>query len=403
MPFEKPLSVDQHELTRFRILETIRSSNGIARKDIAQKLETSAATVTSVTAEMLSAGIIEEVPSDSMAQEARRGRPRVYLKLLAYSHTVAGVKIGRNIISILIANFAGEELSTYTAPLENAFMSPEEFIEELSKALHAACQSYGMNIDALSAVSIGLAGQIDPTRNFIHWSSSLNKRNVDLGPSLESRFPFPVFVENDANMVAKAEQLFGAGRKTRNFLVVTIEHGIGLGVIINGELYRGERGCGAEFGHTKLHLEGALCQCGQRGCLEAYAGSYSLIREASTANPKDAPKTVEEIIERSEEGDPVATAILDRAGQMFGMGMANLINLFDPQLIIFSGTLKRFDHLHSEKVMAQIKRNVVQVDAPLPEIHVQQWGEEMWAKGAAAHAIEQVSILRIKELATYAA
>ena len=96
------------------------------------------------------------------------------------------------------------------------------------------------------------------TRNFVHWSSSITERNIDFSHLLSNELPCPAFVDNDANLVAKAEQLFGLGKGLKNFLVVTIEHGVGLGIVLDGKLYRGERGCGAEFGHTKVQLDGAL-------------------------------------------------------------------------------------------------------------------------------------------------
>lgn len=403
-PDTGPSVMEQHEITRLRILEAIRDAGSIARKDIAERLVISPATVTSVTADMIDGGLLEEVPAEvRTAATARRGRPRVLLKLNAGACLVAGVKVGRHAITVIISDFEGRSVAGYSMDLDEPAMSPHGFVDNLLKAVHDACGTADLDPARISAVSLGIAGQVDSGRSFVYWSSSLPGRNHDLLPLLQDRFDCPVFIENDANMVAKAEQLFGAGRNLDSFLVVTIEHGIGLGIIQNGKLQRGARGCGAEFGHTKLHYEGALCQCGQRGCLEAYAGSYALIREVSIGDLSNAPSSIAEILERAENGDELARTVLDRAGRMFAMGLANLINLFDPQLIILAGSPDRFDHLHSEPVFAQIRKEVVQVDVPLPEIRVQHGGDMMWSKGAAAHAIEQVSISRIKGLASSAA
>ncbi|NOD63791.1 MULTISPECIES: ROK family transcriptional regulator [unclassified Ruegeria] len=395
-------ATDQRNITRLRVLEQIRATEAISRIDIATALETSPATVTSATADLLSAGLIQEIEGESPSKSARRGRPRVLLKLQGGCHVIAGVKVARHQISVILVDFEGTEIASYIHPLDEARMAPEGFTQMIYTALSHACDAAHRSLTDLSGVCIGIAGLIDAEKNFVHWSSSLTERNVDLSPLLSKALPCPAFIENDANLVAKAEQLFGLGKGLKTFLVVTIEHGIGLGIVFDGKLYRGERGCGAEFGHLKVQLDGALCQCGQRGCLEAYVGEYALIREATIASQATDPRTLADILEAAKAGDARSISVLARAGQMFGMGLSNLINLFDPECIILSGTRGSFEYLHSEEVMARVKSGVVSVDAPLPEIKVNHWGDSMWAKGAAAYGIEQVSILKVRELAAHA-
>jgi predicted NBD/HSP70 family sugar kinase len=282
-------------------------------------------------------------------------------------------------------------------------MRPEDFVKTVHDSIKAACQASDIATTSLSGISIGIAGFVNAEENFLHWSSSIIGRNIDLGPLLSRELPCPAFIENDANLVAKAEQLFGEGKGLQNFLVVTIEYGVGLGIVLNGKLHRGERGCGAEFGHMKVHLDGAECQCGQHGCLEAYVGDYAMIREAQKADPSVNPDCLADITNAARSGHLTMQNVLDNAGQIFGMGLANLINLFDPECIILSGAQVNFDHLHSEQVFERIRKGVVEIDAPLPEFRIHDWGDQIWAKGAAAYGIEQVSILKIKELAANAA
>ncbi len=397
-----PNTMDQRNATRLRVLEHIRRTGTISRIDIASALKTSPATITAATADLLSAGLIKEIEGHTSSKSAKRGRPRVLLQLHGSSYLVAGLKVARHVVSVILVDFEGQEIASCKYPLEDARMAPDAFVSCIRQALEHACKTVGAAIEDLSGVSIGIAGLVDAKRNFVHWSSSITERNVDLSPLLSRALPCHAFIENDANLVAKAEQLFGLGRGLKNFLVVTIEHGIGLGIVLDGKLYRGERGCGAEFGHLKVQLDGALCQCGQRGCLEAYVGEYALIREATVAGHSTEPTTVSDIHSSARAGDARAISVLARAGQMFGMGLSNLINLFDPECIILSGTQVSFEHLCSDEVMARIRNGIVSVDAPLPEIKVHHWGDSMWAKGAAAYGIEQVSILKVRELATNA-
>lgn len=387
--------LDARALTRLRVLNCIRDAGEASRTDIAAALKLSPATVTFVTSGLMAGNLIEEVTGQDTPDNGRRGRPRVSLRLTKDRYHVAGIKIARETMSVLILDFDGTEIASETLPLPAASMEAEELVLAVKDGVTQACEGLPGGVDALSGISIGMAGQIDAAAAHVHWSSSLNHRNTDLAPLLSKHLPCAAFVENDANLVAKAEQLFGEARGLSNFLVVTIEHGIGLGIVLDGKLYRGERGCGAEFGHTKVALGGAPCQCGQHGCLEAYVGSYAVLR---TAMPDTPTATIADVTEAAANGHEAAQEALHQAGQMFGLGLANLINLFDPECIILAGTQYAFDHLHSPAVWERIKECVVNADAPLPEIRVHNWRDLMWARGAAALGIEQVSALKVKEL-----
>ena len=397
-----PVSLEQRNATRLRVLEHIRTKGSVSRIDIASALQTSPATVTAATADLISAGLIKETQSEAQLKSGKRGRPRVLLQLDGQSYLVAGLKVARQVISVILVDFQGNEVASHKYALESARMSSTDFVLAIREALEETCGKIDASIGDLAGVSIGVAGLVDARGNFVHWSSSIAERNIDFNRLLSKELSCPAFVDNDANLVAKAEQLFGLGKGLSNFLVVTIEHGVGLGIVLDGKLYRGERGCGAEFGHTKVQLDGALCQCGQRGCLEAYVGDYALIREMTVSGHSNEMQAVSDIHDLADSGDERASSVLARAGQMFGLGVSNLINLFDPECIIVSGTQKSFEHLCSSEVMTRIRSGVVKVDAPLPDIKVHHWGDLMWAKGAAAYGIEQISILKVKELSANA-
>ncbi len=386
---------EQRSLGRKHIIDTIRKAGEIARIDIAHATNTSPATVTAIVAELLEAGLIAEVSKENSGQ---RGRPRIKLKVRCAAHKVAGIKVSRHFVSVIVADFGGNAIAHHDYPLALAKMSASALCQNILNALDQTCAKAGFPRNEVSSIGIGLAGQIDARRNFVHWSSSLSERNVAFGDMLYAAAGIPIFIDNDANLVTRAEQLFGKGRNVDNFIVITIEHGVGMGIVIDHKIYRGTRGCGAEFGHTKVQLEGALCQCGQRGCLEAYVGDYALLREATIKDNGDTHQTLESLFQAAKEGDELARSIFTRAGRMFAMGLANVINVFDPKLIILSGSHLSNDFLYTEEVIAHVQRSVVQVDEPLPNIVTHAWGEMMWAKGAAAYAIEGISALHINGL-----
>ena len=391
--------LEQREVGRQQVFDTIRTAGRIARIDIARETSVSPATVTAITSELLAAGLIEEIVPEGDREGAKRGRPRVALKIRGSAHLMAGLKISDRSATVILVDFEGNTIGEYDEPLPGPVMSPEELVTLVGQALDGACGAAGRARSEISGVGLGLSGQIDAARNFVHWSPSLDARNVHLGQMLAAALPFPFFMDNDANLVAMAEQLFGEGRNTSDFIVITIEQGVGMGIVIDNQIYRGERGCGAEFGHTKVQLDGALCRCGQRGCLEAYVGDYALLREANIRSGALPEEDLSLLYARARGGDAMAQSILDRAGRMFAMGLANIINIFDPALLILSGEQMAFDFLYSDEVLARVRASVVQVDAALPEIRIHKWGDLMWAKGAAAYAMEGVTAQTIKGLA----
>lgn len=389
---------DQREAGRQQVLDTIRTAGSIARIDIAQITSVSPATVTAITAELLNAGLIEEIEPDSDREGAKRGRPRVSLKIRGASHLIAGIKISDKSATVILIDFEGETVGEHEEPLPAPVMSPDVMASLIRKSLEQACAVAGRQVDEISGLGLGLAGLIDANRNFVHWSPSLKQRNVEFGRILQSTVKIPLFMDNDANLVAIAEQQFGEGRGKSDFIVITIEQGVGMGIVINDRIYRGERGCGAEFGHTKVQLDGALCRCGQRGCLEAYVGDYALLREANISASEQPESDLSTLYEKARAGDPMAKTIFDRAGRMFAMGLVNVINIFDPELVILSGEQMAYDFLYSPDVLDRVRSSIVQVDEGLPDIRVHKWGDLMWAKGAAAYAIERVSELTIQGL-----
>jgi predicted NBD/HSP70 family sugar kinase len=167
--------------------------------------------------------------------------------------------------------------------------------------------------------------------------------------------------------------------------------------VLNHRLYRGTRGLGMELGHTKVQLDGALCRCGQRGCLEAYVADYALVREATTALSLTSRETqsvnilIESLFSHAKAGNLAARTIFNRAGRYLALGLANVVNLFDPELIILSGERMRYDYLYARETFAEIPLLSMNTSRPPPRIEIHAWGDLLWAHGAAALALSDVT------------
>jgi len=388
--------------SRRLLLREISQRGPLPRIDLAARTGISRATVTSVTADLLRGGLIEEVPRESRSDEAARGRPRVDLKIAGDAHLIAGLKVSDTFISLVLMDFEGSDVAHYEHEIAPHRHDPDALADEVFHGLSALAAQTGCGLPDISGVGVGLAGIVDAGNGVVYWSPSLDRRNVPLAAILTERLGIAAYVDNDANLVAMAELTFGIGKNHSDFIVITIESGVGMGMVLGGQLYRGTRGCGAEFGHTKVHLDGALCRCGQRGCLEAYVADYALVREAnsvgSVAQTPPTPKAVTAVLAAARQGDPTARIVIERAGKMFAMGLANIVNIFDPELVILAGEQMQFDHLYADGVIEEMRKSIVEIDKPAPDVVVHKWDTLMWARGGAAYALEFVQDTAVEAL-----
>lgn len=389
---------DQRSQGRHTILDIIRRVGPIARVDLATRTGVSQATVTAITAELLATGLIEEDRSPAQSLDAKRGRPRVGLVARGPAHRVAGVKVTDRAISAAILDFAGAPLGEATLPLTARALPGPALAQAIADVAAAAARSAGLTPEDISALGVGLMGLVDAEAGLVRWSPALDTRDVPLRDLVRTLTDRPVFIDNDANLVAMAEVYFGEGRALDDFLVVTVESGLGLGIVLGGQVYRGVHGCGAEFGHTKVALDGALCRCGQRGCLEAYIADYALL--AALEIPEDDPiRDFAWLLREAQAGAEAPRQVLTQAQRYFALGLANLVNIFDPEVIILAGETCPFEYLLSDD-LPQIMAQHMVPSGPPPEVRVHRWTDLMWARGAAAYAIEGLSNITLDHIGT---
>lgn len=394
-PLIAPLSETTRPL-RQQVFERVRAAGLIPRVQVAKDLGVSPASVTTITQELIEVGLIEEVSGQREGDQGR-GRPAVSLGVRPDAHRVAGMKLSDREHTAVIVDFAGNLIADDVITRRPGAMSLTELLEAMETLLTRVCAKAGLAITDLTAVGLGVPGFVDCEKGLVLWSSVLNERGIALGQASAARLGVPVHVDNDANLVTLAELWFGAGRTLADFAVVTIEHGVGMGCVLNHRIYRGAKGLGMELGHTKVHLDGALCRCGQRGCLEAYVADYALAREATTAlnwNHKEGQSInvlLESLYDHAKAGNTSARSIFRRAGRYLAVGLSNVVNLFDPSLIILSGERMRYDYLYAAETLAEMENLAIQTGRPKPPIEIHAWGDLLWAHGAAALALSEVS------------
>lgn len=330
-------------------------------------------------------------------KDSGRGRPPVALEVVAEANFVIGIKISDEIHTAVLCDLAGNVVASAKYETKSLRKPLPDLIAECQALTETLLEKAEKTLLEISYIAVGIAGIVDHNSGHIKWSPMLSERDAALSDQLSDALGRPCTIDNDANMLTLAELWFGAGRTRSDFAVVTIEHGVGMGLVLNGQIFRGTRGLGAELGHTKVHLDGALCRCGRRGCLEAYLADYALAREASTAlgitrhNPMRLPDMLETLYEQAKSGNKGAQTIFQRAGRYLAVGLSNVINVFDPELIILSGEKMRFDYLYADEVLAETRALTLDQSREPCAIEIQTWDSYVWARGAAALALGKLT------------
>jgi len=265
---------------------------------------------------------------------------------------ILGVDLGGSKILAAVVKPRGEMLSSdeSTTP---ATESHEVVIQSIIDSVHSALKHASCTISEISAIGIGAPGISNPEAGILFTSPNLpGWRNVLLRDIIQNKLDKKAFLINDANAAALGELYFGAARGTHNFIYITLSTGIGGGIVINGKIYTGAIGTAGEVGHMTIDDNGPLCNCGNKGCWEALASGTALAREAKRRIKEgtktsilkyvdgDSEKVTAQIIHSAaERGDKLAKDLIARTGYYVGVGMANLINIFNPELIVIGGGL----------------------------------------------------------------
>lgn len=274
-------------------------------------------------------------------------------------------------------------------------------VTRMTDAATKVMEAGDVSPDQISAMGIAAPGPIDVGAGLITAPPNLpGWRDVPLARLMEDGLGIPTHLDNDANAAALAEHRFGAGQRTRHMVYVTASTGIGGGLIVNGELVRGATGAAGEIGHVTILPKGPLCGCGNRGCLEALASGTAIAREARERVSRGAVTVIGElaqgdldridaklVAEAAAQGDVEARQILDEAMDYLGVGMANLANLLNPELIVIGGGLTKMGERLFEPVRRVIDRRAFRSSAEAVRVVPAQLGDDVGVLGAAAVAM----------------
>jgi len=380
-------------INRFAILNSIRVAGSISRIDIARKTGLSQATITGITADLIEEGMILEL----QGEVSGGGRRPIPLAINPQGAYTVGVHLSVDQVCIALMDLQASIIESRTEPLENGDFRLESVVEKLVGAVHACLWKADYSKKQLSGIGIAVPGLIDSRSGFVHYVPNYEWRNIGLADLLTRRFEVSCYVENSANTLAIYEQWFGLGRGTDNFALVTTEHGIGLGMVVNGQLYRGFRGGAGEFGHNIVCEDGPLCRCGARGCLEAISGNNAIVRDAREVARQGGWRVddseaivIDDVIAAARDGNAPLRAIYRRAGRALGLGISNLQKIIDVEKIIISGKGVLARELLFGPMQETLAGDISFEAGAATRLYVQAWQPTHYARGAGALVLQEV-------------
>ena len=380
-------------INQYNLLNEIRKAGRLSRVEIADLTGQSRALVTEITARLLEQGLIIEHQSPPSG----RGRRRTMISLNPEAAYVAGVKISAFQISFAIVDFTAAVISSLIVPMRTKERSEAFVADVIEESVRHCAAKAKLPVGRLSGVGIGIPGFVDSATGVCHWTPLYRKGRNSLKDLIHKRLAVDVYLENDANAVTVGEQWFGLGVGLDNFLVVTIEHGVGMGIVVNGNLYRGASGIGAEVGHMVVVPDGEPCRCGKKGCIEAYVSDNSIVRRAREmlppmhpADPDPAMLTIEDVTHLAKNGNPRLRTLFRQAGEVLAMGVAGLIQIFNPQRVIVTGEGVRAEDMLFDPMRRTIKKYLNKQMAATTEVVVQKWADDDWARGVAGFVLSEL-------------
>ncbi len=329
--------------------------------------------------QLLDRGVIREISTRQNQQ--RQGRPVVLLDLNPTYGYFVGARIDEAPLLMSLIDLKGNVIQCHKVTLP-------ETVDEIANALHEGAEglvnSARIQNDRVMGLGIAISGVVDHANGVCRHSAILGWHDVPIASIVSKATSLPTYLENNANAVATGEKLFGDARGHDNFSIVTFGRGIGGAHYIEGHLYRGHSGGAGEIAHCTIDLDGRLCKCGKRGCLDTIASREAILQAAHGCNLD--VNTLADIESLAIVGNREAIDILKRAGRALGLAVAHIININDPELVIITGIDASLGTLLMTSTRQAIENLILPRLLASTRLEFRHVNGEVWARGAASIA-----------------
>jgi glucokinase-like ROK family protein len=346
------------ELNRGRVIDALRDRGRASRAEIARATGLSRSTVSSIVSDLIGSGLlIEQREATGVAHGEAGGRPPVLLSLDPSAGLAVGVDFGHTHLRVAVSDLSHEVLAESLRELD-VDHSADEGLDAAAELVDKVLDEAGVDRKRVLGVGMGLPGPINRSTGAVGSSSILpGWVGVDAAAEMGRRLGLPVHVENDANLGALAEFVWGSGKGHSDVVYIKLSSGVGAGLLLGGRLHEGAGGTAGEIGHTPAQSGTAICRCGSRGCLETVASARAIAEQLSASRGE--PLSTQQLLELTAAGDPAAARLIAEAGREIGVALAGLVNLVNPDCVIIGGDLSAAGELMTAPVYESIRRYAI--------------------------------------------
>ena len=371
-------------LNQRRIITTLLTYGVSTQAELSRHTGLSAATVSNLVRIMTDGGLVTTSPTTSS------GRRAISVRLNDSGSVAAGVDVGRRHVRVVLASLGYQVVAERAVPLPSGHCA-EESLRVAASLLADLMQENGIERSAVVGVGVGVPGPIDSrTGAVVHGSILPEWVGITVSSDLQQHFDLPVHVDNDANLGALAQVTWGEHSAVQDLVYLKVGSGIGSGLIVRGEPFYGHIGVAGEIGHATIDEHGAVCRCGNRGCLEMVASTSTMIELLGRGRP--GTTTTEDIVRGARAGDPATIRVLEDAGVAIGRALANVANLLGPEVIVIGGPLVPLGDMLLEPVRRGLLRHSVPAVGEAVTLAISSLGDRAEALGAAALVLRRSGI-----------
>ena len=376
------------ESNREKVVKALQTLGVASRADIARWTGLSRSTVSSIVAELQDEGLVVD-RQEGGREAAGSGRPPALIALDPSAGFALGIDFGKRHLAVALADLSHELLDEQRVEMADDYQA-DEGMARAAELVDRLLDDLGADRESVIGVGMGIPGPVQKTGTV--GSSAILPGWAGTSPQerMAELLDLPVRVANDANLGALAETTWGAGRGSASVVYLKLATGIGAGMVIGGRLFEGAGGTAGEIGHTTIDETGDICRCGNRGCLETYAGAAAIASLLSRSFGEELDP--EAVLSRAADGDPGCRRALADAGRHIGVAVANLCNLVNPERIVVGGSMGHAGALLLDPLRESVSLRAIPSAGEDVRIVPGELGERAELLGAVALVLQEVSL-----------
>ncbi|MGN6242706.1 MAG: ROK family protein [Motilibacteraceae bacterium] len=375
---------------REQVLSLLRTAGALHRAELARRVGVSRSTVSSIVAELIAEGLVvegAEPVGPGRATAAASGRPGELLSLNPSAGLVIGVDVSFAEVRVIAADLSHTVLAERVVRTPHGH-GPEEVLALAADAVHAVVDASGIAWSRVLGVGLGVPGPVDARTGVVAASSnSLDWVGIGAAEMFAEELQQPVYADNTSHLASLGEVTWGAATGCRDVVYLKLSTGIGAGLTFDGRIYRGSVGAAGEIGHLTVDETGPACRCGNRGCLEVYAGAAAICRALEPVFRH--PVSLADVLAAVAAGDRPACRVVSDAGRAVGVALASVCNLLNPELVVIGGDLAAAGEVLLEPLRAAVSRQSLAITSGSVTIVPGALGPQAGALGAVALVLQQ--------------